>query len=180
MYLYLAIAIPFLFVIGTIYSAIKEQRKLEKTTLQDILNKEQKKRLLHYKKHVASIDFDNEEHDIKQDTKQNNDLNLDHDIKANNDLDSDNVNLAKQKDENKYAFNIIKASSREYNTALLDKEFKVIEKDKKENNDCKDDSQDDKEDIYDASKLLDYDSYDKNTKNILNKVDSLLDKLDNK
>lgn len=170
MYLYLAIAIPFLFVIGTVYSAIKEQRKLEKTTLQDILNKEQKKRLLHYKKHVASIDF---EDDVKSAV-----FEKDEDVSYKT---TQNSPFSKKNNENKYAFNVIKASSREYNTALLDKDSILLKN--KENKNLQDDlenKENSEEDIYEASKLLDYDSYDKQAETILNKVDSLLDEINNK
>ena len=45
----LAIAVPFLFIIGTTYSAIKEQKRLEEGALKDVLSERQKKRLEHYK-----------------------------------------------------------------------------------------------------------------------------------
>lgn len=45
----LAIAVPFLFIIGTTYSAIKEQKRLEEGELKDVLSERQKKRLEHYK-----------------------------------------------------------------------------------------------------------------------------------
>ncbi len=39
MWLYIVIAIPFLFVVGVIYNAIKEQKRLENGKLKEILEK---------------------------------------------------------------------------------------------------------------------------------------------
>ena len=48
MWIYIVIAVPLLFVIGTVYSAIKEQKKLEQGELKRVLEKraEEKHHLL--------------------------------------------------------------------------------------------------------------------------------------
>ncbi len=38
-YIVLAISVPFLFLVGTVYNAIKAQKKLEDSVLKDILEK---------------------------------------------------------------------------------------------------------------------------------------------
>lgn len=38
-YIVLAISVPFLFLVGTVYNAIKAQKKLEESVLKDILEK---------------------------------------------------------------------------------------------------------------------------------------------
>lgn len=38
-YIVLAISVPFLFLVGTVYNAIKAQKKLENSVLKDILEK---------------------------------------------------------------------------------------------------------------------------------------------
>lgn len=43
-YIVLAIAVPFLFLVGTVYNAVKAQKKLEQGVLKDILEKRAKEK----------------------------------------------------------------------------------------------------------------------------------------
>ncbi len=65
-WLWIAIAVPFALVIGTVYNAFKEQKKLEQGTLKDILEKRRAENEAYRKEHGTDLPrrpYDDEEDD---------------------------------------------------------------------------------------------------------------------